>query len=50
MKSVNDECPDVTRIYSLGKSYKGLKLYAMEISDHPGKHKLGETRGEKSDL
>lgn len=42
MKLVNEECPTITRTYSLGKSSRGLKIYAMEISDNPGDHELGE--------
>ncbi|KAM6268081.1 putative carboxypeptidase X1 [Spheniscus humboldti] len=42
MKRVNDECPDITRVYSIGKSYLGLKMYVMEISDNPGQHEVGE--------
>lgn len=42
MKAVNEDCPTITRTYSLGKSSRGLKIYAMEISDNPGDHELGE--------
>ncbi|XP_063787973.1 adipocyte enhancer-binding protein 1 [Pseudophryne corroboree] len=42
MKVVNDECPTITRIYNVGKTAKGLKIYAMEISDNPGEHEIGE--------
>ncbi|XP_030058419.1 inactive carboxypeptidase-like protein X2 [Microcaecilia unicolor] len=42
MKVVNEMCPDITRVYNIGKSQQGLKLYAMEISDHPGEHEVGE--------
>uniref|UniRef100_A0A8C2EE09 Carboxypeptidase X, M14 family member 2 n=1 Tax=Cyprinus carpio TaxID=7962 RepID=A0A8C2EE09_CYPCA len=43
MKVVNEMCPKITRIYNIGKSYNGQKLYAIEISDNPGEHELGKT-------
>ncbi|TRY98181.1 hypothetical protein DNTS_035005 [Danionella cerebrum] len=42
MKSISEECPNITRFYSLGKSFNGLEMYAMEISDQPGIHETGE--------
>ncbi|KAJ8286287.1 hypothetical protein GJAV_G00036740 [Gymnothorax javanicus] len=42
MKVVNEECPNITRIYNIGKSFQGLKIYAMEVSDNPGEHETGE--------
>ncbi|XP_062430462.1 probable carboxypeptidase X1 [Rhea pennata] len=42
MRRVAEECPSITRVYSIGRSYLGLKMYVMEISDHPGRHEVGE--------
>uniref|UniRef100_A0A8C5G2V8 Inactive carboxypeptidase-like protein X2 n=1 Tax=Gouania willdenowi TaxID=441366 RepID=A0A8C5G2V8_GOUWI len=42
MKSVNKECPNITSIYSLGHSSKGLEIMAMVISGNPTEHEIGE--------
>ncbi|XP_025050343.1 carboxypeptidase N catalytic chain isoform X3 [Alligator sinensis] len=36
--AVQNECPYVTRIYSLGHSVQGRHLYVLEFSDYPGLH------------
>lgn len=50
MKVINEECPNITRIYNIGKSHQGLKMYAMEISDNPGEHETGEVLEEEDVL
>lgn len=50
LKSVSDECPNITRFYSLGKSAKGLEMYAMEITDNPGIHETGGKLQKQSSL
>ncbi|XP_047983263.1 carboxypeptidase SOL1-like isoform X1 [Salvia hispanica] len=36
MQEFNSRCPNISRVYSIGKSVFGVPLLAMEISDTPG--------------
>lgn len=41
MKSVSEECPNITSMYSLGRSSNGLDILAMVISGNPTEHEIG---------
>ncbi|KAK2580979.1 hypothetical protein KPH14_006039 [Odynerus spinipes] len=42
LKELNENYPNITRLYSIGRSVENRQLYVMEITTDPGKHSLSK--------
>lgn len=40
LEQLNKRFPKISRLYNIGQSLKGRKLWVIEISDRPGEHQL----------
>lgn len=41
LQDLSKKYPNITRLYSIGKSVQGRQLYVLEISRYPGEHRFG---------
>lgn len=41
MKDLSNKYPNITRLYTIGKSVNGRNLYVLEIGKYPGQHHFG---------
>ena len=42
LHEVEAKCSSIARVYHIGESVEGRKLYVIEISDNPGLHEIGK--------
>lgn len=42
LKATEEQCPEIARTYSIGRSMDGSDLLVIEFSNNPGRHELRE--------
>lgn len=41
LQDLANKYPNITRLYSIGKSVQGRQLYVLEVAKYPGEHRFG---------